>query len=164
MPKGPTLERVKKKFEARTSEIKEEYERKKRELDEKIEQHKRERDAGLIQAEMQFREGFFYVFKSVLGEEDYNWLCKWLEKNKEKEIEEADKVREKKRAEELEKMSIEDYLFWYFYDPEVEERLKKDMEQSKPEEVKRLSFILSKLKLEKRRLSRTRLDTLPYHE
>lgn len=33
MSKEPTLERVKKKFEARTSEIKEEYERKKRELE-----------------------------------------------------------------------------------------------------------------------------------
>jgi hypothetical protein len=164
MSKEPTLERVKKKFEARTSEIKEEYERKKRELDEKIEQHKKKRDAGLIKAEKQFREGFFFVFKSVLGEEDYNWLCKWLVKNKEKEIEEADKRREKKRADELEKMSVEDYLFWYFYDPEVEERLKKDMEQSKPEEVKRLSFILSKLRLEKLRLTRTRLDSLSHRE
>jgi len=78
MPKEPTLERVKKKFEARTSEIKEEYERKKREIEEKIEQHKRERDAKLIEAEKQFRGGFFFVFKSVLGEEDYDWLCKWL--------------------------------------------------------------------------------------
>jgi hypothetical protein len=164
MSKEPTLERVKKKFEARTSKIKEEYERKKRELDEKIEKHKRERDAGLIEAEKQFREGFFFVFKSVLGEEDYNWLCKWLVKNKEKEIKEADKAREKKRADELEKMSVEDYLFWYFYDPEVEERLKKDMEQSKPEEVKRLSFIVSKLRLEKLRLTRTRVDSLSHRE
>jgi hypothetical protein len=164
MSKEPTLERVKKKFEARTSEIKEKYERKKRELAEKNEQHKKERDAGLIEAEKQLREGFFFAFKSVLGEEDYNWLCKWLVKNKEKEIEEADKRREKKRADELEKMSVEDYLFWYFYDPEVGERLKKDMEQSKPEEVKRLSFILSKLRIEKLRLSRTRLDALPNRE
>lgn len=164
MSKEPTLERVKKKFEARTSEIKEEYERKKRELDEKIEQHKKERDSGLIEAEKQLREGFFFAFKSVLGEEDYNWLYKWLVKNKENEIKEADKRREKKRADELAKMSVEDYLFWYFYDPEVEERLKRDMEQSKPEEVKRLSFIVSKLRLEKLRLSRTRLDALSNRE
>jgi len=85
-------------------------------------------------------------------------------KIKEKEIEEAEKIREKKRADELEKMSVEDYLFWYFYDPEVEERLKKEIEQSKPEEAKRLSFILSKLKLEKLRLSRTTLDSLTHPE
>ena len=92
-----------------------------------------------------------------MGEEDYSWLCKWLVKNKEKEIEEAEKRHEKKRADELGKMSAEDYLFWYFYDPEVEERIKKDIEQSKSEEAKRLSFILSKLRLEGLRESRTRL-------
>jgi hypothetical protein len=117
-----------------------------------------------MEAEKQYREGFFFVFKSVLGETDYNWLCRWLVKNKEKEIEEANKAREKKPADELEKMSVEDYLFWYFYDPKVEERLKKDMEQSKPEEAERLSFIVSKLRLEKLRLNRTRLDTLPFRE
>lgn len=160
MSKKPILERIRKKLEVRNSEIKEEYERKIRELEEKIEQHKMERDARLLKTEKQFRKGFFAVFKSVVGEEDYSWLCKWLVKNKEKEIEEAEKRHERKRVDELGKMSIEDYLFWYFYDPEVEERLKKDMEKSKPEEVKRLSFILSKLRLEKLRLSRTRLDAL----
>ncbi len=156
MSKEPTLERVKKELEARTSEIKEEYERKIRELEEKIEQHKREKDAKLIEAEKQFRKGFFAAFKSVVGEEDYIWLCKWLIKKKEKEIEEAEKLHEKKRADELKKMNIEDYLLDYFKDPEIE-RLNKDMKQIKREESKRLSLILTKLKLEQLRLSRTAL-------
>jgi hypothetical protein len=155
MSKEPTLDRVKKELEARTSEIKEEYERKIGELEEKIEQHKRERDDGLIETEKQFRQGFFVAFKSVVGEEDYSWLCKWLLKNKEKEIGEAVKRHEMNRAEEIKKMNVEDYLLDYFKEPKIE-RLKKDMKQSKPEEVKRLSFILTKLRLEELRESRTR--------
>ncbi len=157
MSKEPTLERVKKEFEARTSEIKEEYERKKRGLEEKIEQHKRERDARLAEAEKQSRKDFGVAFKWFVGEEDYGWLCKWLMKNKEKKIEEAEKRHERNRADELSKMSVEEYLYYYFYDPEIEERLKKDLDQSKPEEVKRLSFILTKWKIEEQRIGRTRL-------
>ncbi len=156
MSKEPTLERVKKELEARTSEIKEEYERKIRELEEKIEKHKRERDARLVETEKKSSKDFGVAFKWFVGEEDYIWLCKWLIKKKEKEIEEAEKLHEKKRAEELKKMNIEDYLLDYFKDPEIE-RLKKDMKQSKREESKRLSLILTKLKLEQLRLSRTAL-------
>jgi hypothetical protein len=155
MSKEPTFKRARKRLEARTSEIKEEYERKIKELEEKIEQHKRERDASLIRAEKQFRKDFLVTFKGVVGEEDYSWFCEWLMKNREKEIEEAEKKHERKRSNELKEMSFEDYLFRYFNDPETEGRLKKDMEQSKPEEVKRLSFILAKLKLENLRLERT---------
>jgi hypothetical protein len=93
----------------------------------------------------------------VVGEEDYSWLCEWLMKNREREIEEAEKRHERKRANELKEMSVEDYLFCYFNDPEIEGRLKKEMEQSKSEEVKRLSFILAKLKMENLWLERTRL-------
>ncbi len=156
MSKETTLERVKKELEARTSEIKGEYKRKRRELEEKIEQQKRQRDDRLVEAEKQFRKGFFFAFKSVVGEEDYGWLCGWLMKNKEKEIEEAEKRHKTKRADELKNMNVEDYLLNYFKDPEVE-RLKKDMEQSKPEEVERLSFILVKLKMGGKWLDRTRL-------
>jgi hypothetical protein len=155
MSKEPTLESARKRLEARTSKIKEEYERKIKELKERIEQHKRERDASLKRAEKQFRKDFCVTFKGVVGEEDYSWLCEWLMKNREKEIEEAEKRHERKRANELKEMSVEDYLFCYFNDPENEGRLKKDMEQSKSEEVKRLTFILAKLKLENLRLERT---------
>jgi hypothetical protein len=155
MSKEPTLEGARKKLEARTGEIKEEYERKIKELEEKIKQHKRERNARLIRAEKQFRKDFCITFKGVIGEEDYSWLCEWLMKNREKEIEEAEKKHETKRAKELKEMSVEDYLFRYFNEPKIERRLKKDMAQSKSEEAKRLSFILSKLKLENMRLERT---------
>ncbi len=157
MSKEPTLERVKKELEVRTSEIKEEYERKIRELEEKIEKQKRERDARLVETEKKSSKDFGVAFKWFVGEEDYSWLCKWLMKNKEKKIEEAEKRHETTRADELSKMSIEEYLYYYFYNPEIEERLKRDMEQSKPEEVKRLSFILTKWKLEEQRIGRTRL-------
>ncbi|HVP26648.1 MAG TPA: hypothetical protein VMT26_03175 [Candidatus Bathyarchaeia archaeon] len=155
MPKKPTLEDARKKLEAKTSEIKEEYERKIKELEAKIEQHKGERDTRLIRAEKRFRKDFCVTFKGVVGEEDYNWLSEWLMKNREKEIEEAEKKHETKRANELKEMSVEDYLFRYFNYPKIEGRLKKDMEQSKSEEAKRLSFILAKLKLEKLRVERT---------
>jgi hypothetical protein len=157
MSKEPTLERVKKELEARTSEIKEEYERKIGALEEKIEEHKKEREARLVEAEKKSRKDFSVAFKWFVGEEDYGWLLKWLMKNKEKKIEEAEKRHERKRADELNKMSVEDYLYYYFYNPEIEERLKKDMEQSKPEEVKRLSYILTKWRLEAQRIGRTRL-------
>jgi len=149
MSKEPTLERVRKKLEARISEIKEEYEEKIKELKEKIKQHKKVRDAELIKTEKRFRKDFCIAFKSVIGEEDYNWLCDWLMKNREKEIKEAEKRHERRRVNELKEMSVEDYLFHYFNDPKIERRLKKDMEQSKSEEVKRLSFILAKVRLEK---------------
>lgn len=155
MSKEPILERARKKLEARTSEIKEEYGRKTKELKEKIEQHKRERDAGLNRAEKRFRRDYCIVYKEVVGEEDYSWLCEWLMKNREKEIEEAEKRHKVKLANELKEMSFEDYLFCYFNDPEIEARLKKDTDQSKSEEVKRLSFILAKLKLENLILKRT---------
>lgn len=156
MSKEPTLERAKKKFEARTSEIKEEYERKIKEPEEKIKQHKRERNARLIRAEKQFRKDFCLTFKGVVGEEDYSWLSERLMKNRKKEIEEAEKRHETKRANELKEMNGEDYLFRYFSDPKIRRQLKKDIAQGKSEEAKRLSLILSKLRLENLRLERTR--------
>ena len=155
MSEEPTLERVRKELEARTKEIKEEYGNKIKELKEEIEQHKTERNARLTRAEKRFHKDFCVIFKGVLGEGDYNWLCGWLMKNREKEIEEAEKRHERKRENELREMNVEDYLFYYFNHPKIEARLKKDTEQSRPEEVKRLSFILGKLKLENLRLERT---------
>lgn len=150
MSKKPSLERIRKKLDARISEIKKEYER-------KIEQHKKERDARLTEAEKQFRKDSGAYLKWVVGEEDYSWLSKWLMKNKEKEIKEAEKRTEKKRADKLKKMSVEDYLFHYFNNPKNEERLRKDMEHSKSEEADRLSLILTKLRVEDLRLERTRV-------
>ena len=158
MSKEPTLERVRKKLEARNSEIKEEYERKIKVLEEKIEQHKRERDSRLVRTEKRFRKDFCVAFKGVVGEKDYSWLCEWLVQNRKKEIEEDEKRHEKKHANELKEMSLEDYLFYYFNDPEIERRLQKDMKQSKSEEVKRLSLILTKLRMENLRLERLRSE------
>jgi excinuclease UvrABC ATPase subunit len=92
-----------------------------------------------------------------VGQEDYRWLNEWLIKNKEKEIKEAAKKHKTKHVNELKEMSAEDYLFYYFSNPEIERRLKKEMEQNRSEESKRLSFILAKLKLEYLRLQRTRV-------
>ncbi len=155
MSKKPTLEGARKKLESRTSEIKEEYERKIKELEKKVKQHKKERNARLIRAEKQFRRDFCLTFKGVLGEEDYSWLREWLMKNRKKEIEEAEKRHKTKRVNELQEMSVEDYLFCYFNDPKIERWLKKDMEHSKSEEVSRLSLILTKLRMENLRAKRT---------
>jgi hypothetical protein len=54
-------------------------------------------------------------------------------------------------------MSAEDYLFYYFSNPEIEERLKKEVKPDKSEEAKRLAIILGKLKAEWLRLQRTRI-------
>jgi hypothetical protein len=150
-------ERIRKKFDAKTKEIKEKYERKTRELEAKIEQHKRERDTRLAKAEKQLRKDAGVFFKRVVGQEDYIWLNEWLMKNKEKEIKEAANKHETKHVDELKEMSAEDYLFYYFSNPEIERRLRKEMEQNRSEEAKRLSSILAKLKLEYLRLQRTRV-------
>jgi hypothetical protein len=155
MSKEMTLEHVRKNFDAKTSEIRKEYERKIKELKAKIERHKKERDTRLIKAEKQLRKDSCLYFKRTLGQEDYNWLNEWLMKNKEKEIEEAEKRHKTRHANKLKEMSAEDYLFYYFSNPGMEERLKKEVEQNKSEEAKRLSFILAKLKLEYFRLDRT---------
>jgi len=156
MLKEPTLKRVRKKLEERTGEIKREYETKVKELEEKIEQHKRERDARLVEADKNFHKDFSIAVKWLVGEEDYSWLCEWLMKNREKEIEEAKKKHERKRLHELKNLSAEDYLFYYLNNPEIEQQIKKDTKHSEPEEIKRLTFNLSKLKLEKIREDRTR--------
>jgi hypothetical protein len=96
-------------------------------------------------------------FTRVVGQQDYRWLSEWLMKNKEKEIKEAGEKHETGHVNELKEMSAEDYLFYYLNNPEIERRLKKEMEQNKSEEAKRLSFILAKLKLENLRLQRTRI-------
>jgi hypothetical protein len=156
MSKEMALERIRKEFDAKASYIKKEYEKKIKELEAKIERKKRERDARLIKAEKQFRKDSCVVVKWVVGQEDYSWLNEWLMKEKDKEIKEAAKRHETKHVDELKEMSAEDYLFYYFNNPEIELRLK-EMEQNKSEEAKRLSFILAKLKLENLRLQRTRI-------
>jgi hypothetical protein len=157
MSEKMTLERVRKKFSANTSEIKEEYERKIKELEVKIEQLKNERDARLTRAEKQFRKDSCITLKWLVGQEDYNWLNEWLAKNKEKEMKEAEKRHKTKHVNQLKEMGVEDYLFYYFNSPKIEGRLKKEMKQSKSEEAERLSLILTKLKLENLRLVRTRI-------
>jgi hypothetical protein len=158
MTEESTLKRVRTKLETRAGEIKKEYERKIKELEEKMEKLKHERDARLIKIEKRFRKDFLVTLKSFVGEDDYSWLRGWLMKNKEKETKEAEKEHETKHSNELKEMSTEDYIFYYFSDPKLEGRLKRDLKQSKPEEIRRLSFILEKLKLETIELERTRID------
>jgi len=158
--KEQPLELIRKKFEARKRQIKREHDSKIKQLEKKIEQFKRERDAKLAKADKRCSKDFSIVFKSLIGEEDYRWLCEWLLKNKESNIKEAQKKHEKRRAEELKNLNVEDYFFYYFNNPKIGLQLKKDAERSKPEEVKRLSFILAKVDLEKYRLDRTRIELL----
>jgi hypothetical protein len=56
MSKEVALERIRKMFDAKTSEIRKEYEKEIKELEVKIERKKKERDASLIKAEEQFRK------------------------------------------------------------------------------------------------------------
>jgi hypothetical protein len=118
-----------------------------------IERKRKERDARL-KVEKQLRKDSGVVIKWVIGQEDYNWFSEWLMKSKEKEIEEAGKRRKTRHVKKLREMSAEDYLFYYLNNPEIEEKLKKEM---KPKEAKRFSFILLKLKAEYLRLQRTRI-------
>jgi hypothetical protein len=157
MSEEMTYKRIRKKFDAKASEIKEEYERKTRDLEAKIVRLKKQRDARLIKAEKQFRKDFSLTLKWVLGQEDYSWLSSWLVQNKEKEMQEAEKRYKTKNVNELKEMSMEDYLFYYLGDPRIEGRLRKEMKQSRSQEAKRLSLILTKLKLENLRLERTRI-------
>ena len=85
----------------------------------------------------------------LLGKEDCEWLNKWLVTNKEKEAEEAEKRKNKNRANELRQMSPEDYLFGYFSDAEFEKRINQSREANKPEDVERLTSILERLRQEK---------------
>jgi hypothetical protein len=157
MPKEMTLELIRNKLHAKSSEIKEEYERRIEKLEAKIEQLRKERDTRLVKADKRFRKDSCVWFTRVVGQQDYRWLSEWLMKNKEKEIKEAGEKHETGHVNELKEMSAEDYLFYYLNNPEIERRLKKEMEQNKSEEAKRLSFILAKLKLENLRLQRTRI-------
>ena len=92
---------------------------------------------------------FSLALKNVLGKEDYEWLTKWLVKNKEKEAEEAEKRAERILASKLRGMSPEDYLFCYLSDPEIEKKLKASGEINKPEDIERFADIVTRLKLEK---------------
>jgi len=152
-----TLERIRKEFDAKSSEIEKEYDKKIKELETKIFYKKKERSARLVRAERQFRRDSRVFVEFVIGEKDYNWFNEWLMKNKEMEIREAEKKHETKLADKLNKMSSEDYLFHFFNKPEIQVRLRREMEQSRSEEAKRLSLILAKLNVEYLRLSRTRV-------
>ena len=148
MSKELTLEEVRNKFEARKSQIKREYEDKIRKLEEKIGQHKKQRDTKLTRSEKRFRKEFCLTLKEIVGKEDYELLRKWLMTRKKKEVEEAEKRHEKERANELKEMNAEDYLFCYLNDPENEKRLQEDAAASKLEDVKLLTSVVTKLKLE----------------
>jgi uncharacterized protein YecA (UPF0149 family) len=149
MPEKSILEKVKKRFQTRRSEIENESENKLRKLQDKIEQIKKERDARLAKSERRFRQEFCIALKEIVLKEDYDWLIQWLMKNKEMEAEEAEKKLEKERADELKAMSAEDYLFRFLTDPEIAERLKANIDPSKPEDIERLTSIVTKLRLDK---------------
>ena len=72
-----------------------------------------------------------------------------LMKNKEKEVEEAEKSFKNVRADELRKMSPEDYLFRFLSNPELKKRLNESRETSNQEDSSRLVSIVMKLRLEK---------------
>jgi len=72
-----------------------------------------------------------------------------LMKNKEKEVEEAEKSFKNVRADELRKMSPEDYLFRFLSNPELEKRLNESRETNNQEDSSRLVSIVMKLRLEK---------------
>jgi hypothetical protein len=157
MSKKTTLKRIREDFDAKTSEIAKEYDKKIKELETKMFYQKKKRDGRLIKAEKQLRKDSFLYFTRTLGQEDYNWLIEWLLKKKEEEIKEAEKRRETRHVNLLKKMSAEDYLFYYFSEPEIKGRLEKEMERRRSKDAKRLSFILAKLKMEYYRLDRTRI-------
>ncbi|MGD0646202.1 MAG: hypothetical protein ABSA75_14970 [Candidatus Bathyarchaeia archaeon] len=142
MSKQSILKEIKEKFEKRKSQIRNEYEN----LEEKM---KKEKEMRIANSEKEFRKEFSVALRELLGEEDCEWLNKWLVTNKEKEAEQAEKRKKKNRANELRQMSPEDYLFGYLSDAEFEKRINQSREANKPEDVERLTSILVKLRQEK---------------
>jgi len=140
--KESDLKQIRKKFEEKRNEIKKECEN----LQEKI---KKEREAKLERSEKEFRREFSLAVKELVGKEDYNWFTQWLANIKENEAEAAEKNHEKALATELREMSPSDYLFRYLDDSEGEKRLEESIEASKPEDIGRLTSIVTKLRLEK---------------
>ena len=148
MPEDSISERLRKRFDARKSEIKKEYEIKLERLEKERDAKIAERDAKIAESNRRFRKEFCVALKEVvLKNGDYEWLLQWLEKTKENEAQEAENKLEKEKAEKLRAMSAEDYLFRYLKDPQVVERTKA-LVAGKPEDIERFLSIESKLKYE----------------
>ena len=142
MARQSILKEIKERFEKRRSQIRDEYEN----LEEKM---KKEKEIKIANSEKEFRKELSLALRELLGKEDCEWLNKWLVTNKEKEAEEAEKRKNKNRANELRQMSPEEYLFGYLSDAEFEKRINQSREANKPEDVERLTSILERLRQEK---------------
>ena len=155
MPKKSALDQVRKKFEAKTKQINREYEHKIRTLEDKISKNKKLRDSKLVMSRKEFRKDFCLTIKDIIGRDDYEWFIQWLDRNKEKEVKEAEGKSEKLRASKLRKMSSENYLFHWLSEPQMEKRLNKSRGANKQEDTLRLRNIMAMLKNEKAWIDKT---------
>jgi hypothetical protein len=148
--KKSDLKQIRKKFEEKRNEIKKEHDN----LQEKI---KKKRGARLESSEKEFRRELSLAVKELVGKEDYDWFTQRLTTMKENEAEAAEKNLEKALATTFREMSPNDYLFRYLDDPEAEKRFILGIKTSKPEDIERLTSIVTKLRLEAVWVDRTLL-------
>jgi hypothetical protein len=89
----------------------------------------------------------------LLGKDDYQWLIEFVEKHREKEIQEAESNFEIEKIDKLKAMSTEDYLFHTLSDQDFEKKL---MQSGLAEhDAERIRIIIAKLRSAKEWLDNT---------
>jgi hypothetical protein len=96
---------------------------------------------------------FCIALKDLLGKDDYQWLIKFVENHREKEIQEAKSHFEIEKIDKLNSMSTEDYLFHTLSDQDFEKKLKQS--ELAKHDTERIRIIVAKLRSAKTGLDET---------
>jgi len=99
-----------------------------------------------------YRE-FCIALKDLLGKDDYQWLIEFVEKHREKEIQEAENSFEIEKINKLKAMSTEDYLFHDLSDQDFEKKLRQS--GLAENDAERIRIIVAKLRSAKVWLNET---------
>jgi hypothetical protein len=92
---------------------------------------------------LNYRE-FCVALKDLLGKDDYQWLIEFVEKHREKEIQEAESSFEIEKIDKLKAMSTESYLFYTLSDQDFEKKLRQSALAE--DDVERIRIIVAKLR------------------
>jgi hypothetical protein len=101
---------------------------------------------------LNYRE-FCIALKDLLGKDDYQWLIEFVEKHREKDIQEAESNFEIEKITKLKSMSTEGYLFHTLSDQDFEKKLKQS--GLAKHDVERIRIIVAKLRAAKTGLDET---------
>jgi hypothetical protein len=99
-----------------------------------------------------YRE-FCIALKDLLGKDDYQWLIEFVEKHREKEIQEAENSFEIEKIDKLKAMSTEGYLFHTLSDQDFEKKLRQS--GLAEHDAERIRIIVAKLRSAKVWLDKT---------